>query len=175
MIAAILIASILLSLERIFYVWAWRNPTGIHRMHRWSAFRHLKAPTDVVRTCFFVFKLIQFSVFAGWWHYFQNVVPAEPTGPALLAGGILIVIGQVLNFSVFARLGSNGVFYGSKLGYPVPWQTGFPFNWVNHPQYVGTVMSIWGLFLVIRYPAPDWWILPVIETVYYTLGARYER
>ena len=45
----------------------------------------------------------------------------------------------------------------------------------DDPQYVGTVLSIWGFFLVMRFPHDDWLVLPVLETIYYTLGARLER
>lgn len=34
---------------------------------------------------------------------------------------------------------------------------------------------MWGLFLLVRYPNADWWIVPAIETAYYTAGARLER
>jgi hypothetical protein len=39
-----------------------------------------------------------------------------------------------------------------SLGHYIPWCTGFPFTVCAHPQYVGTVMSIWGVFLLFRYP-----------------------
>ena len=76
---------------------------------------------------------------------------------------------------MFVRLGSVGVFYGTRFGHVVQWCTGFPFSLLSHPQYVGTVLSIWGLFLLTRYPAPDWFLLPLLETAYYVMGAIAER
>ena len=90
-------------------------------------------------------------------------------------GGAMIIIGQILNISVFYRLGKVGVFYGNILGYELPWCREFPFSWLKHPQYVGTVLSIWGFFLVMRFPHEDWYLLPSLETVYYAFGAYCER
>jgi methylene-fatty-acyl-phospholipid synthase len=92
-----------------------------------------------------------------------------------MAGIALFLAGQVLNFSVFWRLGRTGVFYGNRLGHRVPRITGFPFSIVPHPQYTGTLVSIWGLFLIMRYPNPDWVVLPLLETVYYLAAMRLER
>ena len=39
--------------------------------------------------------------------------------------------GQVLNAAVYRKLGKAGVYYGFKLGRPIPWETGFPFNTVR--------------------------------------------
>ena len=35
-----------------------------------------------------------------------------------------------------------------------------------------TVLSIWGLFLVLRFPHGDWWLLPALETVVLRASAR---
>jgi len=108
----------------------------------------------------------------------MSILWPTPPGqvPAILALGlILLLAGQVLNAGVFVRLGQVGVFYGRKFGYPVTWCSGFPFSLCADPQYVGAVLSIWGFFLIARFPHDDWFILPVLETVYYILGARLER
>ena len=171
------VAAAILSLERMFYALAWHRPATIHWLHRTPMLRQLGAPTEVVRLFFIVFKVLQFGVFAGWWIYFTETSGPRGAVPefALLLGASLIAFGQMLNVSVFARLGNHGVFYGCRLGYTVPWQNRFPFTWLRHPQYVGTVLSIWGLFIVLRYPAPDWWIIPVIEVGLYTLSAHVEQ
>jgi methylene-fatty-acyl-phospholipid synthase len=116
-------------------------------------------------------------VFVGWWTYFAGGVPLPPPAPlpVLALGGSLILTGQLLSAAVFRKLGNAGVFYGNRLGHELPWVTGFPFNVVRHPQYVGTVLSIWGLFLIMRFPHTDWCWLPLLETIYYGLGARYEQ
>jgi hypothetical protein len=90
-------------------------------------------------------------------------------------GATLMIAGQALNVSVFHRLGKLGVFYGNKLGYRIPWSRKFPFSCLKHPQYVGALMTIWGFFLVMRFPADDWYLLPVLETLYYGFGAYFEH
>ena len=57
--------------------------------------------------------------------------------------------GQLLNGMVFYRLGNNGVFYGNKFGFNIPWVTGFPFNVFPHPQYLGAVLSLIGLYPLV--------------------------
>ena len=122
------------------------------------------------------FKALQLTVFAGWCLvHGGTLAPASASLPVLVTGGLLAACGQALNLSVFARLGRTGVFYGSRLGHQVAWVRGFPFSWFRHPQYVGTVLSIWGLFIAARYPEPDWYALPVIETLYYVAGAQLEQ
>ena len=81
---------------------------------------------------------------------------------------------MVLNAAVFMRLGLTGVFYGNRFGHSVHWRYGFPFSWLRHPQYVGTVATIWGVFLALRFPNPDWIVLPLLETAYYVAGAFLE-
>jgi hypothetical protein len=49
-------------------------------------------------------------------------------------GAVLIVVGQILNASVFYRLGKVGAFYGERFGYEVPWCRKFPFSWLKHPN-----------------------------------------
>jgi len=86
-----------------------------------------------------------------------------------------LIGGQILNISVFYRLGKVGVFYGNKFGYPTSWVRKFPFSCLRHPQYIGALLSIWGFFLVMRSPQDDWYILPALETLYYVLGAYWEQ
>jgi phosphatidyl-N-methylethanolamine N-methyltransferase len=116
-------------------------------------------------------------VFVGWCYFFGNglLVPLSGSPWSLGGGAALVVIGQTLNLSVFYRLGKVGVFYGEKFGYEVRWCHEFPFSLLKHPQYAGTLLSIWGFFLAMRFPHEDWYILPALETVYYSLGAYFER
>ena len=67
------------------------------------------------------------------------------------------------------------MYYGVRFGHEVPWCRDFPFSLLKHPQYVGAVMSIWGFFLVMRFPHGDWFVLPALEAVYYALGAYCEQ
>jgi len=169
-------AAALLALERVCYVWAWRSPEAFRSIC--AGPRGLAAnPTDALRALFFGFKALQIGVFA-WWCLAHGGGAAWPPGApgwALAAGGLVIVVGQALNLGVFYRLGSVGVFYGNRFGYAVPWCGAFPFSFTAHPQYVGTVLTIWGVFLVLRFPQDDWLVLPALETVYYVASAWFER
>jgi hypothetical protein len=89
-------------------------------------------------------------------------------------GIALVAAGQILNAAVFWRLGRTGVFYGDRLGYAAQWSAGFPYSVFDHPQYVGAALSIWGLFLLLRYPHPDWLALPLLESAYYAIAAFAE-
>jgi phosphatidyl-N-methylethanolamine N-methyltransferase len=174
---ASLISAILLSMERICYAWVWYRADSFRLLCSYPTIAVLGEPVDVLKNLFFVFKVVQISVFIGWCMVFGEGVISLSSGNSLsLAAGLTcIVVGQTLNISVFYRLGKIGVFYGAKLGYNIKWCNKFPFRIIRHPQYIGTLTSIWGFFLVMRFPHIDWIILPIIETVYYGLGAWVER
>jgi methylene-fatty-acyl-phospholipid synthase len=173
---ALLVAAALLSLERICYIWVWRFPGSFGRLCRGPLKGVLGERVDALRRLFYGFKLIQLLVFAGWCYVYGDgsLWPAGGTLAATSAGLLLIATGQMLNIGVFYRLGNNGVFYGNRFGFELPWQSAFPFSLLAHPQYVGAVLSIWGFFIAARFPHPDWYLLPSLETVYYLLGARFE-
>jgi phosphatidyl-N-methylethanolamine N-methyltransferase len=69
---------------------------------------------------------------------------------------------QVLNVKTFDAIGAVGVYYGTKLGHRVDWNNGFPFNVVSHPQYVGSVLTVWGLLLGAKSIYPT---IPLISTM----------
>ena len=171
---ALVAAALLLIPERVFYVWAWNRP---QRFAAWCDRQGNAAPVDVLERACLLFKLLQASVIAGWFLWFGPGLTWPGSGGLVptLAGGGLILVGQFLNYSVFRRLGRVGVFYGIRFGHPVPWCTAFPFSILKHPQYVGALLSIWGFFLVMRFPHDDWFLLPALETLYYTVGMRLEQ
>lgn len=108
----------------------------------------------------------QFWAAAAWWtSRGGSLTPSGTPAPALLAGGALVAAGQVLNAAVYATLGSNGVYYGARLGRVVPWVHGFPFRAfagrrrgsgvrVPHPQYLGSAATAWGVLLAFSAHAP---------------------
>merc|ERR1740121_3213014 len=77
--------------------------------------------------------------------------PLQLGDPAmLLIGAALVAAGQALNSATFNAIGAKGVYYGSQLGYDVPWYEGFPYNiGVGDPQYWGVILCIWGLYLMV--------------------------
>lgn len=173
----LLFAAAVLSLERLCYMWIWHAPEAFRAWCEHPVVAHCGKPSDIVRQLFYGFKVIQGAVFIGWCYVYGagSLWPLSGSAWSLGLGGALLGVGQTLNISVFYRLGKMGVFYGNKLGYEMPWCRGFPFSCLKHPQYVGTVLSIWGFFLLTRFPHDDWYLLPCLETVYYALGAYYER
>jgi len=74
--------------------------------------------------------------------------------PQWLATLALFGYGQSLNAGIFAAIGKVGVYYGFKLGHKVPWVNGWPFDSVSHPQYVGSVLSVWALIALVWGQAP---------------------
>jgi methylene-fatty-acyl-phospholipid synthase len=172
-----LIAAALLSLERICYVWVWRFPEAFRRLCHGLFRGVLVEPVAAIRRSFYGFKFLQIMVFAGWFYIYGHgsLWPASGSLPIVAVGLVLIVIGQILNVGVFFRLGNNGVFYGNRFGLRIPWVNAFPFSLLSHPQYVGAVVSIWGLFIAIQFPRSGWYLLPSLETSYYFLGALLEQ
>ena len=168
-------AVVLLSLERFFYIWLCREPEHFAAWCRipWSG--RPFDPVLAVEVLFYFFKAVQLVVIIWWCFAFAGRVFPVTAGPLeITVGALLLAFGQLLSLAAFHRLGRIGVFYGGQFGWPVKWQHGFPFSWFQHPQYVGAVASMWGTMLILRYPAPDWVVVPAIVTVYYWLGSRLE-
>lgn len=168
-------AVLLLAIERVAYVWVARDPRSFLAVHALVGGSEVE-PTRIVERLFALFKLLQASVFAAWIWAHGDGAPWPPEAPPLVLAiaALAIAVGQSLNVAVFRRLGRTGVFYGDRFGAELPWVESFPFTVCPHPQYAGTVLTIWGVFMVARFPQPDWWVLPALETVYYAIGARLE-
>jgi hypothetical protein len=172
-----LLAAALLSLERICYLWIWRNPHAFRALCARALHSRTSDPVTALQYLFYGFKVLQCAVFIGWCYVYGNGSLLPITGSAATIGyGIVLIIGgQLLNASVFYRLGKVGVFYGNRFGHNIAWCRRFPFSVFDHPQYVGALLSIWGFFLLMRFPHDDWFILPALETLYYSVGAYFER
>jgi len=171
-------AAFLLSFERIGYLWIWHSADKFRACCAQPAINWFTAgPVEALEFLFYGFKLLQAAIFIAWCYLYGNGLLWPPSGNlfSLGLGLTLIASGQTLNVSVFYRLGRVGVFYGNKFGYKIPWSEKFPFSCMKHPQYVGALISIWGFFLVMRFPHDDWYLLPALETAYYGLGAHFER
>ena len=171
---ALALAAALLAAERAAYVAIARWPKWFRALCERGPLARLGEPVAVVEWLFYGFKVVQALVFLAWFAAHGSLVPStdEPGARALALA--VIAAGQVLNIAVFYRLGRVGAFFGDRLGYRTPWYDGFPFSLVAHPQYVGAVLTIWGLFLLVRFPGSDWFLIPLVETLYYAGGAVLE-
>ena len=172
----LLAAAALLSVERLAYIGILRAPDAFRRWCARPAVAWLGEPVAIVRRLFYIAKALQVSVFLGWCYVRGDASLAPATSdPAVLGiAAAVMIVGQGLVWTVFYRLGRVGAFFGSRLGHDVRWCRAFPFSLLAHPQYVGTVMTIWGFFLAMRFPRDDWYVLPAIETLYYVVGGYLE-
>lgn len=168
-------AAAVLALERVAYIWIYRRPdTFVRLLARWP--RRQLSPVDALARVFAGFKIVQVFVFAWWlWRADARLPVAGEQAVAVTLGLLCVAGGQFLNLRVFQVLGRAGVFYGNRFGLALPWRNEFPFSVMDHPQYVGTCLSIWGLFMVTLYPQPGWYALPLLETAYYAMGSFFER
>jgi phosphatidyl-N-methylethanolamine N-methyltransferase len=169
-------AAVLLALERACYVAIGRAPEAFLALcARWGLGRR-GGPTAVVERLFYAFKALQFGVFIAWCYVHGGGLPLPARNdPRVMALAVaLAVAGQSLVVATFYRLGRTGVFFGDQLGFVVRRCREFPFSLLAHPQYVGTVLTIWGGFLFVRFPHDDWYALPILETIYYLGGMWLE-
>ena len=83
----------------------------------------------------------------------------------------IFLFGQLLNFAVYYKLGNRGVYYGRELGYKnLPIIKSFPYNVISfHPQYVGSLMSIWSFMSMVVHPEIiaycNFWIWMIMMTM----------
>lgn len=166
-------AGALLGVERAVYVWIARAPASFRRWCARGLHGRLGEPVSAVQWLFLAFKILQVGVFVGWCAGRDGTFLSLHAA-SLGVGAALLVIGQGLNVLVLYRLGRVGMFFGDRFGYDVPWCRAFPFSVLTHPQYVGAVLSIWGFFLVARFPERDWFLVPMLETALYVAGACLE-
>ncbi|KAJ1629803.1 hypothetical protein T492DRAFT_1008239 [Pavlovales sp. CCMP2436] len=87
----------------------------------------------------------------------------------LACGLVLVAMGQALNVSIYYAIGSVGVHYGHQLGHTVPWCTGWPFTWLSNPQYIGVVLTFWGIYLGLAPSWTDleWFLIPLVISFWY--------
>lgn len=123
-----------------------------------------------------IIKIFQFGVIG-----FDLFIRGERGGLAsytvlALLGAVLVGLGQLLNTATFNAIGGMGVYYGSQLGYEVPWHNGFPYNiGISDPQYWGVICTVWGAYCIV---APSWnifgphFVIPWLETFWYIASMK---
>jgi phosphatidyl-N-methylethanolamine N-methyltransferase len=142
------------SIPHLFYFWLWRTP------QRWivRAQRLKVDPSESMARVAVSIKSVQAMAFILWLHsattapqiFEEFKTRLVRNDPLLVVAVGMVVAGQCLNAGVFRAIGVHGVYYGIKFGKKIPWATAWPFGGflaVPHPQYVGCVLTIWGLIL----------------------------
>jgi len=175
-VVALACAALMLAVERVTYIVIGRHPNLLLALcARWGAVRW-SVPTVFVERLFYAFKLLQFGVFIGWCYVHGGgfPLPARNDPFVVVLALALALAGQILVVATFYRLGRTGVFFGDQLGFAVRRCGEFPFSLLSHPQYVGTLLTIWGGFILVRFPHDDWYALPILETLYYLAGMWLE-
>lgn len=159
-----------LSLPYIMFYFIWKRPRSWMGLCRGAACAGFGATDGERAVGVFAFmgmalKVVQFAAVLVWWCGVAGTgiraglgdlasVVLATTAPRAVAAAALMGAGQALNGAVYAHLGSDGVYYGFKLGRTVPWCHAFPFNTgLRHPQYVGSVLSIWSMVIMLMTPA----------------------
>ena len=181
MIAAMvlfLFAAFVFSLKRLFYAWAFFRPQQVQLLAQSRMLQPYGLdPVRIVEFSFYLFHTLQAFVIIYWcYHFSGSLLPDLGKSPVFFVLAIIaLFIGIVLNAGVFLQLGRRGVFYGNRFGHDIPFCTGFPFSIVRHPQYFGSVLVLWSIFFIMRFPNEDWWWIPAFETASYILGSKLEE
>ena len=85
---------------------------------------------------------------------------------------LVIIAGQLLNMSVYHKLGLEGVYYGSRFK-KLPMVTSFPYNMVNNPQYIGCILTQYGI--VLFYPYNEMAIITTYSIMWYMATIQIEK
>mmetsp|Transcript_4203 Transcript_4203/g.9021 ORF Transcript_4203/g.9021 Transcript_4203/m.9021 type:complete len:232 (+) Transcript_4203:22-717(+) len=155
-----MIAALLISSSHVLYALVWYFPQSFMKMCKTlgAGINPVTAFSGLVALA----KVTQQIGLIGWVCTLAKPDSAQAAVRFLLASiseaavqqwvlaGLLIAAGQALNLSIYRAIGKDGVYYGFKLGHPVPWCTDFPFNaGFRHPQYVGGMLSQLGVFSLL--------------------------
>jgi methylene-fatty-acyl-phospholipid synthase len=134
-------------------------------------------PVEAMYRLAWALKAIQFTSYG---IYLLSLGPLELSNITFirfLLFAALFGYGQLLNAAVFKTIKKDGTYYGCRLGKKIQWVEGFPFNQVPHPQYVGSVLSFWGMAFLF-YNAEhhvSLFAVAVLMTVYYTITGYVEE
>lgn len=157
--------AVLLSLERLCYGVVWKKPGAVSSVSSMVGMK--KKEPEFLFSMVRMFKLVQMYVFGTWYYSHYGTALPSLGWTQLIIGLGLITFGQILNCMVWYRIGVDGVCYGCKFGRNVPWCTEFPFSHFAHPQYLGAILTVWGMFVFSSQDHSDWFILPLIESALY--------
>mmetsp|Transcript_21734 Transcript_21734/g.35946 ORF Transcript_21734/g.35946 Transcript_21734/m.35946 type:complete len:190 (+) Transcript_21734:176-745(+) len=122
------------------YFILWTYPAFVVNFCRWRKI----VPTKSAAIVASIIRTTEFAlIFSGWIHH-GTIAALTP----LVLGVAAICVGQFLNVHVHRKLGVDGIYYGIKLGRPIPWVYDWVFDNLTHPQYIGMTIWAWGIALV---------------------------
>ena len=156
-----------LASSSLLYTFIWRTP---------ASFATLVAPRDPCTAMLWLSAAIKAAQFAGIAHLMDYDAPAAAGRVAALAASspqvvgvalLVLLLGQHLNASVYAALGTEGVYYGARFGRVIPWCKGWPYSFcgwpIRDPQYLGCIASLLGAAVFVEAPraraALAFWLL----------------
>ncbi|XP_069102342.1 phosphatidylethanolamine N-methyltransferase-like isoform X2 [Argopecten irradians] len=121
--------------------------------------------------------ILSLGLFRDW--MFKLMLDSQPKWPALYENWILwsgyasIWIGATLVFSSFYSLGFYGTFLGDYFGILMNERvTGFPFNVLENPMYVGSTLNFLGAALVKA--SQTGVVVTVLVAIVYKVALMYE-
>ena len=168
------------STSHILYAAVWYNPRAFCRLCECGLFQPLGRDAVSVFAVFVATAKMVQQLGVGFWAM-MTVGGIGPLVEAMMVTNwmlslALLACGQLLNASIYRAIGQDGVYYGFKLGRPVPWCYDFPFNvGFRHPQYVGGLLSQLGVLVLLTtketvaagmLPLVGWWTTLYALTAY---------
>jgi methylene-fatty-acyl-phospholipid synthase len=160
--------------ERLTYGFVYHYTPSFRRICNLGATG--KADLTIMHTLVSTFKVVQILAVASdlgpklkWSLPLAAMVADESAMLRLAVGLALIAFGQLLNASIYWAIGSVGVHYGHQLGHTVPWCEGWPFTFLSNPQYIGVVLTFWGIYLALAPSWTDyeWFTIPLVISFWY--------
>lgn len=139
------------SIPHLIYYFIWTYP----KTYRKVCINDCVHPVDLTFAFVFSGKVLQFVTCSAYYLYINSFFLGEKasfgfTPTRLVTGTFIFLFGQWLNMAVWEKLGVDGVCYGIKLGRPVPWVEGFPYNvGISNPQYFGATLSVFGIVILL--------------------------
>eukprot|EP00457_Paulinella_chromatophora_P019574 gb/GEZN01021288.1/.p1 GENE.gb/GEZN01021288.1/~~gb/GEZN01021288.1/.p1 ORF type:complete len:198 (+),score=3.89 gb/GEZN01021288.1/:50-643(+) len=164
----------LIASPHVLYAFVWIYPeVFISYIHSVTTAQ----PLDVFARMGISLKFVEFFALLLWaWDLGIPLNFKKASATQKCTAVIYFSVGQLLNIWTYQSLGRDGVYYGARLGRPVPWVNGFPFSTLSHPQYIGCSLSAWGV-AAIMVPATnrqEWNDLACIATLCYVITACIE-
>jgi methylene-fatty-acyl-phospholipid synthase len=120
-----------------------------HRPRAWSRLVAPTAPITAFRNAAVLLKAALWALLAVNASVESDVALVLKWWPVYAVAVALVAFGQLLNYRVFALLGTEGVYYGCRFGAKIEWVTAWPYSHISNPQYVGCMLTLLGgsLFL----------------------------